>query len=96
MSIQTKIALAAAVIVGAAGMAQASTVIHASTVAQASSGLGVTGTAGRSAPNPFPTQRPGSGAPSGMNPNNPQDMTNRSNPQDVTVPRARNPQDLTR
>jgi len=27
---------------------------------------------------------------------NSQDLTNRGNPQDMTVPRARNPQDLTR
>jgi hypothetical protein len=32
----------------------------------------------------------------GVNPSNPQDLTNLSNPQDMTLPRASNPQDLTR
>ena len=95
MSIQTKIALTAAFILGAAGMAQ-DTPIQAFAVAQASSGLGVMGTAGRPAPNTSFTQAPSSGAPSGMNANNPQDLTNRGNPQDMTAPGARNPQDLTR
>ena len=32
----------------------------------------------------------------GVNPSNPQDLTNRSNPQSLTVPGASNPQDLVR
>ena len=32
----------------------------------------------------------------GVNPSNPQDLTNRSNPQDLLVPGATNPQDLVR
>jgi hypothetical protein len=31
-----------------------------------------------------------------VNPANPQDLTNRSNPQDMTLPDASNPQDLMR
>jgi hypothetical protein len=31
----------------------------------------------------------------GVNPSNPQDLTNLGNPQDLTLPRASNPQDLT-
>jgi hypothetical protein len=34
--------------------------------------------------------------PPGGNPANPQDLTNRSNPQDMTLPGAGNPQDLVR
>jgi hypothetical protein len=36
------------------------------------------------------------GYPPGVNPSNPQDLTNRSNPQSLTVPGASNPQDLVR
>jgi hypothetical protein len=36
------------------------------------------------------------GVPSGANPSNPQDLTNRNNPQDMTLPGASNPQDLIR
>jgi hypothetical protein len=32
----------------------------------------------------------------GINPSNPQDMTNRGNPQNLTLPGASNPQDLVR
>src|SRR5262245_39869638 len=32
----------------------------------------------------------------GVNPNNPQDLTNRSNPQNLLVPGGNNPQDLVR
>jgi hypothetical protein len=32
----------------------------------------------------------------GVNPSNPQDMTNRGNPQNLTLPGASNPQDLVR
>jgi hypothetical protein len=93
MLTETKIALAAVVILSAAGAADASTMDQAFTVAQASTGLGTTGRPGTSTSSP---QRPSLGAPSGVNPNNPQDMINRGNPQDMTVPRARNPQDLAR
>jgi hypothetical protein len=34
--------------------------------------------------------------PPGVNPSNPQDLTNRSNPQSLTVPGGSNPQDLVR
>jgi hypothetical protein len=93
MLTEIKIAFAAAVILGAAGTAEASTMDQAFTVAQASTGLGMTGRPGTNTPSPQP---PSLGAPSGVNPSNPQDLTNRGNPQDMTVPRARNPQDLTR
>jgi hypothetical protein len=36
------------------------------------------------------------GYPPGVNPSNPQDMTHRANPQDLTLPGASNPQDLVR
>jgi hypothetical protein len=36
------------------------------------------------------------GYPPGVNPSNPNDLTNRSNPQDLTLPGASNPQDLVR
>lgn len=36
------------------------------------------------------------GYPPGVNPSNPQDLTNRSNPQSLTLPGASNPQDLVR
>jgi hypothetical protein len=36
------------------------------------------------------------GYPPGVNPSNPQDLTNRSNPMSLTVPGASNPQDLVR
>jgi hypothetical protein len=36
------------------------------------------------------------GYPPGVNPSNPQDLTNRGNPQDLTLPGAGNPQDLVR
>ena len=95
MLTRTKIALAAAIILSAAGEAQASsTVVPAFIVAQASTGLGATGRPAMT--NTFSTQRPSLGAPSGVNPNNPQDMINRFNPQDRTSPTARNPQDLAR
>src|SRR5215203_2147651 len=38
----------------------------------------------------------GVGYPPGVNPSNPQDLTYRSNPQDLSVPGASNPQDLVR
>jgi len=36
------------------------------------------------------------GYPPGVNPSNPQDLTNRTNPQSLTAPGASNPQDLVR
>jgi hypothetical protein len=40
-----------------------------------------------------PSSEPTAGR-AGVNPSNPQDLTNRGNPQDLTLPRASNPQDL--
>ena len=81
MLIKTRIALAAALILGAAG------------VAQASAGSGTPGPI-----NPDMSSAPwaAAGFAPGVNPNNPQDLTNRSNPQDLTLPGASNPQDLVR
>jgi hypothetical protein len=81
MLTQTRIALAAALILGAAGAAQAST---------------GSGTIGPSSPNMSSAPRETAGFATGVNPNNPQDMTNRSNPQDMTLPGASNRQDLVR
>jgi hypothetical protein len=81
MLTQTRIALAAALILGAAGVAQAST------------GSGTTGSIN---PNTSSAPWAAAGWAPGVNPNNPQDMTNRSNPQDMTLPDASNPQDLVR
>jgi hypothetical protein len=81
MSTHAKIALAAAIILGAAGVAQAST------------GSGATSPFSPSTSSaPWPT----AGWAPGVTPNNPQDLTNRSNPQDLTLPGASNPQDLVR
>src|SRR5262245_23482964 len=41
-------------------------------------------------------QAQGVGYPPGVNPSNPQDLTYRSNPQDLLVPGGNNPQDLVR
>jgi hypothetical protein len=92
MLTETKIVLAAAIILGAAGAAEASTMDQAFATAQASTGLAT----GRPGTNTFSAQRPSLATPSGVNPSNSQDTTNRANPQDTTVPRGRNPQDLTR
>jgi hypothetical protein len=81
MLTQTRIALAAALILGAAGVAQAST------------GSGTTGPIN---PDMSSAPRATAGFAPGVNPNNPQDLTNRSNPQDLTLPGASNPQDLVR
>ena len=81
MLTQAKIALAAALILGAAGVAQAST---------ASGRTGLINSNMSSAPWATAEFAPG------VNPNNPQDMTHRSNPQDLTLPGASNPQDLVR
>lgn len=93
MLTDTRIALAAAVILGAVGAAEAPAMDQSFTMAQASTGPGTSGRPGTST---SASQRPSLGAPSGANPTNSQDLTNRGNPQDMTVPRARNPQDLTR
>jgi hypothetical protein len=42
---------------------------------------------------PSPSDGTTTGRGPGVNPSNPQDLTGRSNPQDLTTPRARNPQD---
>jgi hypothetical protein len=81
MLTQTEIVLAAALILGAAGMAQAST------------GSGATHS---SDPNLSSATWAGAGVAPSLNPNNSQDMTNRSNPQDMTLPGASNPQNLVR
>jgi hypothetical protein len=72
------------------------------------SGLAVAQTSGGTAPpgssNPTPNTTPGITTPApsdgattgrgpGINPSNPQDKIGRSNPQDMTAPRAKNPQD---
>jgi hypothetical protein len=81
MLTQIRIALAAALILGAAGVAQAST---------------GSGTTGPGDPNMSSAPWATAGFAPGVNPNNPQDMTNRSNPQNMTLPGASNPQDLAR
>ena len=81
MLTEAKIALAAALILCAAGVAQAST------------GSGMAGSINLDMSSaPWAT----AGAAPGVNPSNPQDLTNRSNPQDMTLPGASNPQDLVR
>jgi hypothetical protein len=42
---------------------------------------------------PSPSDGATTGRGPGVNPSNPQDMIGRSNPQDLTTPRAKNPQD---
>jgi hypothetical protein len=81
MLTQTKIVVAAALILSAAGMALAST---------------GSGTTYSSDPNLSSATWAGAGVAPGVNPNNSQDMTNRSNPQDMTLPGASNPQNLVR
>jgi hypothetical protein len=81
MLTKTKIALAAALILSAAGVAQAST---------GSDTIGTINANVSSAP-----WESGGFAP-GVNPSNRQDLTNRGNPQDLTVPGAGDPQDLVR
>jgi hypothetical protein len=81
MLTQAKIALAAALILGAAGVAQAST---------------GSGTTGPFNPNMSSAPWAAAGWAPGVNPNNSQDMTHRSNPQDLTLPGASNRQDLVR
>jgi anthranilate phosphoribosyltransferase len=79
MLTKTKIALAAAVILGAAGVAQAST-----------------GTSGFTGSSMSSAAWASAGVAPGVNPSNPQDLTNLSNPQDLTLPGASNPQNLVR
>jgi hypothetical protein len=81
MLTQAKIVLAAALLLGAVGMAHAFT---GSDTTQPSN------------PSVSSASWASAGVPPGVNPNNPQDMTNRGNPQDMTLPGASNPQDLRR
>jgi hypothetical protein len=55
-----------------------------------------TGSGTTSPLNPSMAPPPAVGLPPGVNPSNSQDLTNRSNPQDLTRPGASNPQDLKR
>jgi hypothetical protein len=55
-----------------------------------------TGSSTTSPPNPGMAPAPTVGLPPSVNPGNSQDLTNRSNPQDLTRPGASNPQDLKR
>jgi hypothetical protein len=57
---------------------------------------GVGGAAGRNNQNTASPPGTTTGVPPGVNPANAQDLTSRSNPQDMTLPRAGNPQDLIR
>ena len=56
------------------------------------------GTTGPTNPGPAPVPPEGAtvGRATGVNPGNAQDLTNRSNPQDLTKPGGGNPQDLKR
>jgi hypothetical protein len=56
----------------------------------------VGGAIGRSNQITPPSPRATVGVPPGVNPGNPQDLSNRSNPQNMTLPGASNPQDLIR
>ena len=55
-----------------------------------------TGSSATSPSNPSLSPPPTVGLAPGVNPSNSQDLTNRSNPQDLTRPGASNPQDLKR
>ena len=55
-----------------------------------------TGSSATSPPNPTLSPAPTQGLAPGVNPSNSQDLTNRSNPQDLTRPGGSNPQDLKR
>jgi hypothetical protein len=55
-----------------------------------------TGSSATSPPNPSLSPAPTVGLAPGVNPGNSQDLTNRSNPQDLTRSGASNPQDLKR
>jgi hypothetical protein len=57
---------------------------------------GVGGVTGRTNQNTAAPPGTTAGVPPGVNPANPQDLTSRSNPQDMTLPGAGNPQDLIR
>jgi hypothetical protein len=57
---------------------------------------GIGGATGRTNQNTASPPWATAGIPPGGNPANPQDLTNRSNPQDMTLPGASNPQDLVR
>jgi hypothetical protein len=57
---------------------------------------GIGGATGRTNQNTAAPPWTTAGMPPGVNPANPQDLTNRSNPQDMILPGASNPQDLIR
>jgi hypothetical protein len=57
---------------------------------------GIGGSTGRTSQGMTSSRGTSIGALSGVNPANPQDLTNRSNPQDMTLPGASNPQNLIR
>lgn len=57
---------------------------------------GIDGATGRTNQNTASLLSTTAGVPPGVNPANPQDLTNRSNPQDMTLPTASNPQNLIR
>jgi hypothetical protein len=57
---------------------------------------GVGGASGLGNQNMSPPPRTSFGVAPGVNPGNPQDLTYRSNSQDMTLPGASNPQDLIR
>jgi hypothetical protein len=66
-------------------------------LAQSTSGGAGAGPSASPAPSPIapaaPAAQPGTvGQAPGVNPSNPQDLSNRSNPQDMTKPGANNPQ----
>jgi hypothetical protein len=57
---------------------------------------GIGGATGRTNQNIASSPLTSAGVPPGVNPANPQDLTNRSNPQNMTLPSASNPQNLIR
>jgi hypothetical protein len=81
MSTHGKTAVAIALMLAVTGVAQAAT---------------GSGAIGRTNPHMFSTPRATAGVAPGINPANTQDMTNRGNRQDMTLPSASNPQNLRR
>jgi hypothetical protein len=71
--------------------------ILSSGLALAQTTFGASGTTHGTNPTaiPSPSNDATVGRAPGMNPSNSQDLTNRANPQDLTMPRGSNPQDLT-
>jgi len=59
-------------------------------------GMGPSTGSSTTGPNSSMAPAPNLGLPPSVNPGNSQDLTNRSNPQDLTRPGASNPQDLKR